>query len=284
MAMAMAMETSMGGTLPWYKSGTYPSINDTMSVLDPRRALGAFLRAHRERLPPPTLTAGRRRTPGWRREEVAEACGVSLTWITWLEQGREVSASPHALARLAGVLRLAAAERAYVFELAGKRDPAAPVSNENALPPPVLALPGRMSIPAYLLDRTWTARAWNAEASRLFIGWLDGEHDRNLLRFIFLSPAARRLIADWEERSRRVVAEFRVDFSHRLRDPAMQALVEVLTAQSPIFRQHWQEQAVLGREGGEKLFNHPGRRYYQSTLILSSHPDFKLVCLTPLEE
>ena len=251
-----------------------------MTPLDPRRALGAFLRSHRERLPPP-LAASRRRTPGWRREEVAEACGVSLTWITWLEQGRDVSASPHALARLAEALRLSSAERGYLFELAGRRDPAAPVANGDELPAPVLALPDHLGIPAYLLDRTWTARAWNAAAAGLFTGWLDQDHDRNLLRYIFLSPAAPRLIADWDERAHRVVAEFRADFSRRLRDPILQALVDTLAERSPVFRELWHEQAVLSREGGERRFLHPSRRFYQCTLILAAHPDVKLVSLSP---
>src|SRR5271154_7138086 len=121
-----AASRNLDRILHWYKSVTYPSIFATMAI-DERRALGVFLRAHRERLPPPASAPGRRRTPGLRREEVAEACGVSLTWITWLEQGRNVSASPPALARLAEALRLTPAERAYLFELAGKRDPATPI-------------------------------------------------------------------------------------------------------------------------------------------------------------
>jgi len=269
--------------IPWYKSAFYPSIFLIMTTPDARRALGAFLRAHREDLPPPPAATGRRRTPGLRREELAEACGVSLTWITWLEQGRDVSASPHALARLAEALRLAPAERAYLFELAEKRDPAAPAPSGDDLPAPILGLPERMTIPAYLLGRSWTALSWNPAASDLFGGWLDGANDRNLLRFIFLSPAARRLIADWDERAHRVVAEFRADFSRRLKDTALQALVDALNQQSPDFARLWREQAVLGREGGERRFRDPARRYYQSTLTLASHPDVKLVSLTPLE-
>ena len=198
--------------LPYYKLEDYPGIITAMSTLAARRALGAFLRAHRERLGPPPGASGRRRTPGLRREEIAEACGASLTWITWLEQGREVSASPRLLARLAEALRLAPAERAYLFELAGKRDPAALALGEEALPAEVLALPGAMTTPAYLLDGQWTARAWNKAAAKLFVGWLDGDHDRNLLRFIFRSALAPKLIVDWGERARRVVAEFRADF------------------------------------------------------------------------
>jgi transcriptional regulator with XRE-family HTH domain len=256
-----------------------------MNTLDARRALGAFLRTHRERMPHQTAGAipqpRRRRTPGLRREELAASCGVSLTWITWLEQGRDVSPSPRALARLADALRLASAERAYLFELAGKRDPD-PLPNEEDLPAPVLALPGRMIIPAYLLDGSWTARSWNHGAASLFAGWLDGDHDRNLMRFIFRSPAAPRLIADWDERARRVAAEFRADFSRNLRDPAMQGLVEELS-QIPVFRSLWEEQAVLAREGGERRFNNPSRRFHQSSFILSAPPNIKLVTLTPLD-
>src|SRR5580704_8181196 len=94
--------------------------------IERRRELGDFVRARRERLPPAAsgLSApARRRTPGLRREEVAQLAGLSTTWYTWIEQGRDVSMSPVALARLAAALRLGRAERAYLFELAGKRDP-----------------------------------------------------------------------------------------------------------------------------------------------------------------
>lgn len=254
-----------------------------MSTPAARRALGAFLRAHRERLPPPAGAPRRRRTPGLRREEIAEACGASLTWIAWLEQGREVSASTRLLARLADALRLAPAERAYLFELAGKRDPEASAAGEDALPDEALRLPGRMTIPAYLLDGQWTARAWNRAAARLFVGWLDADHDRNLMRFIFRSPAALRLIDNWEERARRVAAEFRADFSRRMRDPGMLSLIDELNRTSPAFARIWREQAVLEREGGERRFRAPPRRFLQSTLVFASHPEAKLVCLTPIE-
>jgi transcriptional regulator with XRE-family HTH domain len=284
----MYIDGSMIGTLPWYKIRIYHGINFTMiaSGAESRRALGAFLRAHRERLPvPPSLSGRRRRTPGLRREEVADACGVSSTWYTWLEQGRDISASATALSRLAEVLLLSSAERAYLFELAGRRDPAGSIEAEHGLSPYVLALPQRIISPAYLLDITWTAQAWNAAATRLFTGWLDGAADRNLLRFIFLSPAARRLISDWEERGRRVVAEFRADYSRQLRNPAMRSLINELSECSPDFARHWEEQAVLHREGGERCFNLPGglRRYHQASFILASHPDIKLVTLTMIE-
>lgn len=264
----------------------YPGIKGTMTNPDPRRLLGAFIRAHRENLPQPAKVVGRRRTPGLRREELAEAAGVSLTWITWLEQGRNVAASVSALTRLAEALSLTPAERTSLFDLAGKRDPAGPAEPQADLLPELLSLPSRFVGPAYLLDRTWIARAWNAEAAELFSGWLDQEsQERNLLQFVFLNPCAQRLIADWPERARRLVAEFRADYSRRPQDVAMQALIDELLAKSPLFDQHWREQAVLNREGGERRFNHPvhGKQcFLQTTLLVALQPDCKLVCLAPV--
>jgi transcriptional regulator with XRE-family HTH domain len=256
-----------------------------MTEANPRVLLGAFIRAHRERLPISGKLVGRRRTPGWRREELAEAAGVGLTWITWLEQGRDVSASPAALARLAEALRLNPAERVSLFDLAGRRDPVALGEPPTDLAPHVLALPMLMTVPAYLLDHLWTARAWNPAAAQLFTGWLDEGAEKNLLRYVFLADAARSLIADWPERAQRLAAEFRADFSRRPRDAAMQALVDDLCAQSPLFTKLWREQTVLHREGGERGFcNLQGGmvRYQQSTLLVASQVECKLVCLAPL--
>jgi len=256
-----------------------------MKEADPRVLLGAFIRAHRERLPVPATAMGRRRTPGWRREELADATGVGVTWITWLEQGRDVSASPAALGRLADALQLNPAERSSLFDLAGRRDPSSPAQIQGELPLHILALPELMDVPAYLMDHLWTARSWNSAATRLFTGWLDGECDRNLLRFVFLSADAKALIADWPGRAQRLVAEFRADFSRRPRDVAFQDLIDELSAKSKTFSKLWGEQAVLGREGGERLFQLPGgqlMRYQQTTLLVASQTECKLVCLVPL--
>lgn len=246
--------------------------------------LGAFIRAHRERLTPPK-SGGRRRTPGLRREELADAAGLGVTWITWLEQGRDVTASTGALARLAEALQLSAAERASLFDLAGKKDPQAGSGPVDALPPALLALPQQVAAPAYLLDAAWTALAWNAPAAQLFTGWLDeGAQDRNLLRYVFLSPAARSLIADWEHRAQRLVAEFRADFHRRPGDPAMNALVDQLRQDSALFARYWQQQDVLSREGGERLFRHPSQgelSFTQATLLVAAQLEIKLVCLLP---
>ncbi|MFZ2005909.1 MAG: helix-turn-helix transcriptional regulator [Stellaceae bacterium] len=260
-------------------------------ILERRRELGDFVRAQRERLTPASVglvAARRRRTPGLRREELAELAGLSTTWYTWIEQARDVSVSPSALVRLAQALRLGRAQRAYLFELAGKRDPDPGASAADEFPPVVASCVVAIGAPAYVLDRSWNAQAWNAAAERLFVGWLDASPEdnteRNLLRFIFLAPGARSLICDWERRARRVVAEFRAHCGAHLDDPELRRLIDELRRSSPDFAQMWEQHGVLGREGGERTFNHPRDGFLsfeQVTFELAGHADVKLTMLVP---
>jgi transcriptional regulator with XRE-family HTH domain len=255
--------------------------------LEQRHELGQFIRAQRERLTPASigLAAGtRRRTPGLRREEVAHLCGLSATWCAWIEQGRDVSVSPTALARLAAALRLGRAERAYLFELAGKRDPDHASGDNDFIPPTALRCIDQIACPAYVLDRIWTARAWNLAAERLFVGWLDQTGERNLLHFIFRQPSARTLICDWPVRARRVAAEFRAACGTHLNAPPLRALIEGLHRDSAEFARFWDQHGVLDREGGERTFNHPTDgflRYELVTFVLAGYPYLKLTMLTP---
>jgi transcriptional regulator with XRE-family HTH domain len=277
-----------------FKMAYYPGIDGTMfgtTSLERRRELGDFIRAQRERVAPASVglvAARRRRTPGLRREEVAELSGLSTTWYTWIEQGRDVSVSPTALARLAGALRLERAQRTYLFELAGKRDPDSGVGDAEDLPPAIASCVAAIGTPAYILDRNWNARSWNTAAEQLFTGWLDAspgeDAERNLLRFIFLTPGARSLICDWERRARRVTAEFRAHCGAHLDDIALRGLIAELQRISRDFAQMWEQHGVLGREGGERTFNHPRDgflRFEQVTFDLSGHADIKLTILVP---
>lgn len=256
-----------------------------MNELELRRALGDFIRAHRERQAPPERSTGRRRTPGWRREELADAAGLGTTWITWLEQGRPVNASVAALTRIADALALTPAERTSMFDLAGKRDPKAADTPDDALPDALLKLPDTLTVPTYLLDHGWTARAWNPAAAELFVGWLDpATTGRNLLEYVFLAPQAQGLIVDWADRARRLVAEFHADFNRRPNDADMQERIARLSASSALFARLWRGQHVLHREGGERSFRHPQRgelHFTQTTLLAATHPAVKLVCLMP---
>ncbi|HEY1857877.1 helix-turn-helix transcriptional regulator [Acidocella sp.] len=247
------------------------------------RLLGDFLRARREAMPP--ASPGRRRTPGLRREEVADASGISTTWYTWLEQGREISLSVTALSRLAAVLQLSAAERGYLFELARKRDPApAPPEPVTAsAPEELLALLHEINAPAYLLDGIYTAKGWNKAAQDLFQPWHESG-EPNLLRFVFLHQDAKNFIADWEARARRLAAEFRAETASAPEMPERRALIADLRQESQDFARFWTSHVVQAREGGARVFIHPIRgmlRYTQSTLTPASYTEYKLVALLP---
>ncbi|MFC4525864.1 helix-turn-helix domain-containing protein [Dyella halodurans] len=254
---------------------------------DPRHLLGRFLRARREAAPADAGAMkgfGRRRTPGLRREEVAQRAGISTTWYTWLEQGRDIALSPSALARLADALSLSAAERAYLFELARRRDPVrTPFEGASSLAPEWQQAVAAMPMPAYLLDRMWCLRAWNDAAAELFAPWL-ASGEACLLRYVFLHASARELICDWEERAHRLVAEFRADTALYPDDSGLIGLVAELQRESRPFQQFWNQHDVLAREGGSRRFHHPrlGRvERTQVTLLPSSLPDHKLVLLLP---
>ena len=254
--------------------------------------LGEFIRAQRERVAPEQVGlpgGGRRRTPGLRREELAQLCDVSPTWLTWLEQGRPVSASAGMLARLADVLRLSGAERAYLFSLADKLDPRHDegLDEEQGAAAGLDAIVKAIKAPAYILNRQWDAVAWNRAASQLFVGWLDqrGQAARpNQLRFMFTEKGARSLIVAWPERARRLVAEFRADCGKHADQPPLATLIAQLEDASATFRRLWNSQSVIGREGGERRFLHPDKgalAYEQVTCHLARRHDLKLVMLLP---
>jgi transcriptional regulator with XRE-family HTH domain len=267
--------------------------------------LGEFIRLHRERttpaevgLPAGGLGPGRRRTPGLRREELAQLCAVSPTWLTWLEQGRQVSASAKVLARLADVMHLTPAERAYLFRLADKLDPALPGDMDGGAGPGTAqlhAIVDAIATPAYMLNREWDAVAWNDAARLLFTGWLDMPaaadarlHQPNLLRFMFLEPLARTLIVDWPERARRVVAEFRADCGKHADQEPLAGLIGKLGRASPEFSSLWNSHHVVGRDGGLRRFlsqreggNIGEQVFDQVTFNPASGRGMKLVMLLP---
>lgn len=257
------------------------------SVESPTRSLGNFLRSHRERVLPAELGlshAGRRRTPGLRREEVAQLCGVSTTWYTWLEQGRPIRASPSVLRRIAQALQLSRAERLYLFEIARCVDPDSSPAPEFEIPTGLKDLVDRMPVPVYVLDRQWNAVAWNGMAATLFRPWLLESDDRNLLRFVFLNRDARTLIASWRSRAKRLVAEFRSDAGRHLTEPPTLRLISGLQSRSRTFARYWSEQDVREREGGARTFCAPTGKvstYSQVSMIPVINTDLKLVALIP---
>lgn len=252
-------------------------------------SLGAFLRAHRERIDPKNFGfgIGRRRTPGLRREELAQLCRISPTWYTWIEQNRPVTTTPETLARIADCLQLSRAERAYLFELANMHDPNSRQSITPALPSALSNLVKTTRYPAYALDRQWNVVLWNTAAKKLFGSWLTKKETPNLLRYIFLSKQARTFVVEWEHRARRVVAEFRADSIRYVNEAPTQAFIQELSERSASFRRFWQAQDVIEREGGLREFQLSNKEclaFDQITLKPTAHEDLKMVVLIPLAQ
>lgn len=252
----------------------------------PRHTLAEFLKAKRARLSPSVCgfpVGTRRRTPGLRREELAQLAGISATWYTWIEQGRELAVSAAAWTRIADALQLNEAERRYLFELTGKKDPVAKALVEVAVPASLRAAVDAIKAPAYVLGRCYEPLVWNRAAAELFSGWLKRQPPLpTLLEYVFLDRSARRFVVGWPLRAGRLVAEFRADASSELLQPDVQAAVSSLAERSAEFRRFWTAHDVVEREGGVRAFKHPTRgalRYEQVNLRVALRADFKLVML-----
>src|SRR6185437_10081507 len=241
---------------------------------DPR-ALGQLLRSRRERLVPADggLPAGsRRRTPGLRREEVAQLASLSTTYYTFLEQGRPVRPSPQVLEALAAALRMSPAERGYLETLAyGPPGAAADQPVPERLDPQVLDLVRRLDpYPTYVKGRRWDVLAANDAARELFTDWAAlPARDRNLASWMFTSDRARAMLA-----------RFRLAAARHPQDPDFLALIARLRRESELVRQWWPAHDVMPvGSGSKKLFHQrlgPGD-YSHVVLQVADSPEQTLV-------
>jgi len=255
-----------------------------------REELAGFLRSRRERLAP--LDAGvragpRRRTPGLRREEVAQLSGVSLTWYTWLEQARDITVSRQVLDAVARALQLPATERRYLFALAGEHLPADPA------PAPVSPTLQRLvdsldPNPAYLVNPCYDILAWNrAEAGLIGDPARLPDAERNTIWLLFTDPAMRTLLVDWRGEAQRLLAQYRAAAGHHVGDPRFEALTTALYAASSEFRQCWERHDIAGFQPARKQFDHPHLGLLTLDyvkLAAVDHPDVKLVTYLPADE
>jgi transcriptional regulator with XRE-family HTH domain len=218
--------------------------------------LAQFLRSRRERLTPVAagLPSGqRRRTPGLRREEVAELAGIGSGWYTFLEQGRDVRPSEGALLRIARALQLNRAEKKYLLDLALE---SAPRSRAEEVVTPVLRsmVTRALASPAGVLGQRWDLLEYNPAANAVF----DFEHAPacNILRLYF-TPEARALLPNWPYAARQIVTEFRASNARFLRDPWIASFVDELKRESGEFSTWWAEQVVSEGSSGHLTCDHP---------------------------
>lgn len=251
-----------------------------------RRAdLADFLRQRRAALDPAAigLTPGsRRRTAGLRREEVAHLAGVSVSWYTWLEQGRPINASVDVLNALGRALRLDAVETDHLLLLAGHPARRAVAPGVDVAPAGVVdLLDALLPCPAYVLGPRWDVLAWNAAQERLYPSFATLQPpSRNLVWVVFAEPDARSLIGDWEAEARRVLSQFRAETTPRRDDPEVVDLVDRLQAASAEFSEWWPRHDVGGFAERVRHFHHPvagDLRFRHEQLIPAGEPDLRIV-------
>jgi len=253
-----------------------------------RQTLANFLRQRRAHLSPADvgLPPGlRRRTPGLRREEVAQLANMGASWYVWLEQGRDVHPSAQILESLAQALRLTPHERRHLFLLAGQPLPP-PVSpaEEGVSPALQQMLDDLNPTPAYVMGRRYDYLAWNKAADGLFaISDASSPYARNLVWRLFTSPTMRER-PNWEAVARATLAEFRTASARYPRDRWFEELVEDLKQVSPEFCRWWPHHDVRSALDGHKVIEHPTLGYLEFehfTLQVLSNPDIRIMIYTP---
>lgn len=260
-----------------------------MSVSETREsALGAYLRDRRTKLDPASfgLQLTRRRTPGLRREEVAQRANVSATWYTWLEQGRGGAPSADVLDRIARALMLTDAEREHLYILGLGRPPEVRYQIDDSVTPRLQRLVDALEFsPAMIKNATWDVVAWNRAFATVLTdyGSLPVER-RNILRVIFGDPHVRAAQFDWESVARFVVGVFRADIARAGATARVTALVDELSQISPDFERLWRNNDVLSHGGGVKRLRHPilGEVSFEySAFAVDGRPDLGLIVYNP---
>jgi transcriptional regulator with XRE-family HTH domain len=247
-----------------------------------RTELAAFLRACRERITPEAVglpPGPRRRTPGLRREEVANLAGVGITWYTWLEQGRPINASDQVVDAIARTLRLEPAERDHLFLLA-------------ELPPPetggVVGISGDLQeildalepLPAMLTNARYDVLGWNASYAAIFPHILRGSSRPNTVWCIFTTPDCCNPVVRPGEELPRLVGMLRSGYGRHVGEPEWESFLADLRAASPLFAQMWAQQQVAAPGTMRKTFQHAAVGQIRATttsLTVTGSPESRIV-------
>ena len=251
--------------------------------------LGHFLKDRRARLDPAAFgfSQARRRTPGLRREEVAQRASVSATWYTWLEQGRGGAPSADVLDRIGRALMLTDVEREHLFLLALGRPPEVRYQAAEGVSPRLQRLLDALTFsPAYIKTSTWDIVAWNRAACATLCDYskLDPEQ-RNSLRLVFCNPRIRAALPNWETDARYVVAAFRAETARAGAAKNVEALVDELRRLSPEFDTMWRDNDVRDFGEGVKRLRHPllGELALEySSFAVDGRPDLAMLVYHPL--
>jgi transcriptional regulator with XRE-family HTH domain len=255
------------------------------------QALADFLRTRRERLQPAEVglpARPRRRTPGLRREEVAELANVGVSWYTLLEQGRDVHPSRSVLANIAQALHLTPAEQQHLFFLA-QQEPTSVIAEEADQITPALqrVVEALDPHPAFAIGRRWDALAWN-QAARLLFHFDDPcpPHAHNVI-WRFFAHEAQPHDPAWVRLAQNYAAAFRVAYVRYPADPAFQALLADLQRVSEHFCRWWEQQQVREMPDGTRTLTDPQMgelAFDHLTFLTPVAPDVHLKVFVALPE
>ncbi|WP_406214060.1 helix-turn-helix transcriptional regulator [Streptomyces decoyicus] len=231
-------------------------------TVDATQELAAFLRARRERLDPHDFALPSRqqarRTPGLRREEVAELAGVSIDYIVRLEQGRGLRPSANVVEALARALRLAPDERAYLFNLAQQRPRNADKPATTAAPPLARLVTDLSPLPAMLMNHRYDILAWNGEMARLLLDFDTlPPSQRNAMWLCLMHPEIREFYVDRERVVREGIAHLRAAWAAHPEDRALSDLIAEFAARDEDFARLWAERDIKVNGRGRKVLRHP---------------------------
>jgi transcriptional regulator with XRE-family HTH domain len=227
----------------------------------------------------------RRRTPGLRREDVAALAGVSVTWYTWLEQGRDILVSADVLERISTTLRMSPDEREYLFALVQHRAAPPTPTRTETVSPAMKRMIDALAVPAIVLTARWDVIAWNSLTKVIRDYGAVPLERRNLLRILLVEDEVYRNDPDlYEATARRILAKFRVDYSQAPGDPAFEELIADLSAACPIFDRLWGLAEVVGTH--EAIVTHPraGLTFEHSSYVPEGYPKQRLIIFTPCNE
>jgi transcriptional regulator with XRE-family HTH domain len=252
-------------------------------------SLGTYLRDRRVKLDPVAMgfSASRRRTPGLRREEVAQRANISPTWYTWLEQGRGGAPSAQVLDRIAHALMLTDVEREHVFILGLGRPPEIQYQPVNGITPRLQRVLDSMGAsPALVRTATWDIVAWNEAATVVLFDYTTiAPEDRNVLRLMFLNSRVRAAQFDWESVARYLVGVFRADTARAGATTGMQSLVDELMQKSPEFASMWHDNEVRDFGEGVKRIRNAALgelALEYSAFAVDGRPDLSMLVYTPV--
>jgi transcriptional regulator with XRE-family HTH domain len=256
-----------------------------------RRELAEFLRTRRGRLRPADIGLApgvRRRTPGLRREEVAQEAGVGVTWYTWLEQGRPIKVSGQVLDAVARALRLDDAEREHLYKLADMPLRVTSTPSLEVSPAVSEVVTTLDPLPAVLVNARWDVLQANQAYEQLFAGWHEAPCEmHNLLWCIFMEPKVRTRYLNFEHEAPRSVAQLRAAFAGHLGEPAWTEFIRAMTEGSEDFARMWARHDVARPGVRIKHFLDPRAgllRLITTSFAVTEMPECRIIVYTPADD